>query len=177
MLGVLRASADSPDRLRLLDEFEEGLSVYESEFDTGHRVLDCILAENAALCREKSIALVVTADGALLEPLLAADICTIFGNALSNAVECEQTFPDISSRRIRVELTRINDFIRILVENHFEGQLNMKNGLPASTKKDTEKHGYGLKSIRYAVEKYGGVMNVQAEDGVFRLKILMPVDG
>jgi len=47
--------------------------------------------------------------------------------------------------------------------------------LPVTTKKDTFNHGYGLKSIRYAVQKYGGVVSVDQKDHWFELKILIPL--
>lgn len=176
MLGVLRAGVDAPERLRLLDEFEDGLSAYQTVYETGSAVLDCILSDYAARCLEKQITLVAAADGEALERLLqTADICTVFGNALENAVAYEETVPEVQSRRIRVEVAGVYDFLRILVENDFEGTLEMKGGLPRSTK-DGTLHGYGLKSVRCVVEKYGGAMNIQAGDGAFRLRILLPYE-
>ncbi len=60
-------------------------------------------------------------------------------------------------------------------ENYFEGKLNLKEGIPKTTKRDKNFHGYGLKSIQYAVQKYDGVVNVVQKDSWFELTILMPV--
>ena len=32
-----------------------------------------------------------------------------------------------------------------------------------------------MKSIRSIVEKYGGTLNIRAEDGVFRVTVLLPL--
>lgn len=46
--------------------------------------------------------------------------------------------------------------------------------MPATTKSDKKNHGFGLKSIRYSVEKYGGSVSVDMEKNWFELKILIP---
>lgn len=43
-----------------------------------------------------------------------------------------------------------------------------------TTKKNADYHGYGLKSIRYSVEKYNGYMNVTVRDTWFRLELILP---
>ena len=40
---------------------------------------------------------------------------------------------------------------------------------------DKEYHGYGLKSIRHAVQKYGGYINVHGEGHWFRLEMIIPL--
>ena len=35
-------------------------------------------------------------------------------------------------------------------------------------------HGYGMRSIRYVVEKYGGLMSFQTEDSIFHLNLCIP---
>ncbi len=53
--------------------------------------------------------------------------------------------------------------------------LQGEDGLPVSTKKDRRYHGYGLKTIRYTAEKYGGGIVCQAADNYFVLQILLPI--
>ena len=67
------------------------------------------------------------------------------------------------------------DLVLIRVENYFEGQLQFENGLPRSTKGDAAYHGFGIKSIRYSVRKYGGQMDISTRDNWFELKLLIPV--
>lgn len=43
-----------------------------------------------------------------------------------------------------------------------------------TTKKDKINHGYGLRSIEMAVEKYEGSFETRAEDGFFKLTIALP---
>ena len=43
-------------------------------------------------------------------------------------------------------------------------------------KADKGYHGFGLKSIRATAEKYGGILTIQAEDGIFLLRVTIPRD-
>ena len=63
----------------------------------------------------------------------------------------------------------------IQVENYFDGELQMHNGVPQSRKQDMRNHGFGIQSMKAIIRKYGGNMNIQTEDELFNLEILLPV--
>jgi sensor histidine kinase regulating citrate/malate metabolism len=107
-----------------------------------------------------------------MEPM---DISTLFGNALDNAIESVRKLPQEEKRLIHVAVARQKDFLRIRVENYYEGNLVFENGLPATTKEDKEYHGYGLKSIRSTVKKYGGSITIDTNENWFELRILIPL--
>ena len=44
-----------------------------------------------------------------------------------------------------------------------------------STKGDDNYHGFGMKSIQYVVEKYGGNLVVNLEEKIFSVDIIFPV--
>ena len=72
--------------------------------------------------------------------------------------------------------TRQKNFALLRFENCFEGELTFENGLPLTTKGDTDYHGYGLKSIRRTAQKYGGTVTVNTRKNWFELKILLPLE-
>ena len=51
---------------------------------------------------------------------------------------------------------------------------NYQGGAFITTKRDKEFHGYGLKSIRYTVNKYDGAVSIDTKENWFDLKILIP---
>ena len=63
----------------------------------------------------------------------------------------------------------------IHVENHFEGQQELRSGIPVTTKVDKDYHGYGMLSIRRIVEKYGGSFVISTEDQLFQIDIMLPI--
>ncbi|MDR1072573.1 MAG: ATP-binding protein [Treponema sp.] len=117
------------------------------------------------ICKKNAISLACVADGALLNFMDVMDICSIFGNALDNAIEGVLKMEDYEKRLIHMDLYSQHNFILIRCENYFENEITLENGF----------HGFGLKSIRYTTEKYGGSMTINTEDHWFILRILLPL--
>lgn len=64
----------------------------------------------------------------------------------------------------------------ICCENYSENPLVMAgSNLPTTTKSNKQYHGYGLKSIQAAAQKYGGTMTISSKDNWFILQVLIPV--
>jgi sensor histidine kinase regulating citrate/malate metabolism len=103
------------------------------------------------------------------------DICSIFGNALDNAIEYETMVADPSRRMIYLGLMQKKGFIYIEVRNYCEEPVKLKNGLPETTKSDTKQHGYGIKSIVYVVHKNNGSIHFENREDEFGMKILIPM--
>ena len=115
------------------------------------------------------------ADAHNLDFIDVMDVCAIFGNAIDNAIECEQKIRDPQMRLIKVNVYTQNRFLLIRVENYCENQVDFDSGLPVTTKADRQMHGYGVKSMKRAVEKYGGHLNLEQEDNWFRITALIPM--
>lgn len=173
-ITLLRAEPDYARRKEYLDEMEQEIRNYEAQNKTGNSVLDTVLTSKSLLCVEKEIQFTCVADGKLLAQMEAMDICTIFGNVLDNAIECEMNIAEKEKRMIHLVLFSRKDFIVIRVENYFEGRLDFKEGIPVTTKKDADYHGYGIKSIRYTAEKYGGSLSIRTHENWFEMDILIP---
>lgn len=103
------------------------------------------------------------------------DICSLFGNALDNAIECELKQPDKSKRMIHLSLSSQKQFLLLQVENFCPDMPVFRNGLPVTTKPDRENHGFGVKSIQSIARKYGGSTSFQVNNGWFVLKVLLPL--
>lgn len=174
-IAVLRSEQDPEKRNEFLNKMEEEIKQYELQNKTGNKVLDTVLTSKSLYCDKHGITLTSVADGNLLEFMDVMDICSIFGNALDNAIECELKIPDKEKRLIHVTVTQQKNFLMIRFENYFEGKLNVKEGRLATTKKEKQFHGYGIKSIRYTANKYEGAVDIDTKDHWFDLKILIPL--
>ncbi len=171
----LRGEADEEKRKEWLDRLEEELDENRLIEQTGNHVLDTMLAAKVFQARKNQIRITCVADGKLLDFMHVTDICTIFGNALDNAIESVVTLEDQTRRMIHVTLSRQKAFILINISNYVDHNMDLQNGeLPGTSKEDKENHGYGLKSIRQTVEKYHGSMTVQVKNHWFELRILIP---
>lgn len=174
-IEVLKTENQSEKSLEYLERMEQDIKSYEAQNKTGNPVLDTILSGKSLHCQDHGINLTVVADGGALAFMDVMDISTLFGNALDNAIEGVGRIPEKEKRLIHLTVAKQKDFLRIRVENYYEGSLTFEGGLPVTTKKDREYHGYGLKSIQETVKKYGGSLAIKAEGNWFELRILIPV--
>lgn len=174
-IAYLRAEQDPGRRSAFLDSMEDEIKAYEAQNKTGNSVLDTVLTGKSLYCSHHDIEFTCAADGALLSFIDVTDICTVFGNLLDNAIECEMRISDIKKRVVRLTVRGWKGFLSIQCENYCEETPVFRDGLPLTTKSEEGVHGYGLKSIRYSVEKYGGTMTVRNEDHWFTVKLMIPL--
>lgn len=154
-----------------LKEIEGIISIYDSSVKTGNKAVDVILTEKSLLCNKSEIKLTCVVDGKQFSFMTEADLYSLFGNILDNAIEA--VIPLEKDRRvICITAKRTRDFLTVNAHNYFDGKLTFADGLPMTTKKDKFYHGYGMKSIKMICEKYGGTLSISSEDGLFVLKIL-----
>lgn len=138
-------------------------------------MLDTILTSKSLYCQQHGITLTCVADGAALDFMDTMDLCSLFGNALDNAIESVEKLPDSEQRLIHLVVTRKKNFVWIRVENTYDGAFRADGTLPKTTKTDARYHGYGLKSIYDTAEKYGGTAEISTQEKRFTLKVLLPV--
>ena len=174
-IAVLRSEEDPKKREEFLNRMEEEIRQYEAQNKTGNKVLDTVLTTKSLYCNKHGITFTCVADGTLLDFMDVMDICSIFGNALDNAIECELKIADKEKRLIHVTVSQQKNFLILRFENYYEGSLKVKEGRFLTTKKEKEFHGYGIKSIRYTVNKYDGAVSIDTKENWFDLKILIPM--
>ena len=171
-LLLLQAQAGNGQEVqKSIQELQSQVREYENYHHTGNEFLDIIIRGKAKTAQEKQIdfnAAISFEDGDFVELL---DISTIFGNALDNAIEASERLPE-DHRLITVRANRVRDMLVIIVENNAISEHPISG---ETTKEDTFSHGFGLPNIRKAVERYGGQCSIKTENGMFILKILIPI--
>ena len=157
-----------------LDDLERSVSIYNSAVRTDNEALDLVLTDKRLHCTTHHIQFTCMAEGNKMNFMDAMDIYSLFGNIMDNAIECESALPP-ETRFIHLSVHGTNQLLLIHAENHFEGELELKNGLPSTTKVEKEYHGYGMKSIKNIVEKYSGTFTITTEDDLFQIDIMLPI--
>lgn len=173
-IAGLRAENDPQKRAQWIDQLETELELYQPERQTGNQVLDGVLDGKMPIIRNNHIHFTCVADGKLLAFMQITDICTIFGNALDNAIEHVLQVPDTEKRIIHLEISAKKQFVYAEIRNYCDREIKMKNGFPVTTKADPGNHGFGIKSIGYTVSRYGGTIQFDVKDQFFSLRILIP---
>ena len=155
------------------EESKNAVLSYECVVKTGNVALDTVLTEKNFYCLKRGVKLNCVVNGVSLSFMKEADVYTLFGNALSNAIECVEKFKDESKRVVYLDIMKYSAAVTIKIENYCDASPEFINGLPV-TGKDKSYHGYGMKSIKITVEKYGGAMECSFSDGMFTLDIVFP---
>ena len=175
-IAAIRAESDPDKRESYLEGLDEVIEMYESRHKTGNAVLDTVLSGKSMVCSQKGIEFLSYADASRLGVMDTMDICSVFGNALDNAIESVEKLDDPEKRQIKLYVYNQNQFILIRVENYFKGDLQFEDGRLKTTKKHAQFHGYGVKSIMQIAEKYGGNATVSTEEDLFKLILLIPAE-
>ncbi|MDO4490196.1 MAG: ATP-binding protein [Lachnospiraceae bacterium] len=174
-IAVLRRENNEEKRNQFLDEMESEIRVYEAQNKTGNSILDTVLTSKSLYCLKHQISITSVVDGSLLSFMDVMDICTIFGNALDNAIECELRIPQKEKRLIHLTVSAQKEFLILRFENYCEEELKLMNGIPQTSKQDNGYHGFGVRSIQQSAEKYGGTIRISQEKNWFCLLIMIPM--
>ena len=98
------------------------------------------------------------------------DLCSLFANALENALHaCQQMNPQ-SQRYILLKVYEKNTQLCIQIKNSYEQPVVFADDIPISR---SVNHGIGVQSMISVVEKYHGVYGFFADHGEFRFQASM----
>ena len=155
-LDLYGAASPDADRAEYLQELKNSIQIYDSSIQTGNKALDAVLMEKSLLFNRFSVDFSYIVDGACLSFMKNSDVFTLFGNALDNAFESLQAEKP-ENRAIVLKVNKHGKLVSICLENFCSRELQFEDGLPVSTKQNNGYHGFGMKSIRYVVQKYNQV--------------------
>lgn len=154
-----------------IKEIEDVITIYDCAVKTGNDVLDTILTEKSLQCEKLNISLTCIVDGPKLGFINEVDLYTLFGNAFDNAIEAVS---ELSEERRAISLTTktAGNLFSVCLRNFCRPGITLVDGLPPTTKQNKDYHGFGMKSIKSIVEKYGGTLSVVPDGDIFNLNLL-----
>ncbi len=139
-----------------------------------HPAANAILSRWAARAREKCIKTEIDANIPANLPMDEVALIVILANSFENAVEGCLKCPDGIKKYIDVKIAYsiINGIgkLHAVFENSCADNIVFENGFPKSQKTDG---GTGTKSIAYTAERYNGMSEFSAENGIFRTRVLI----
>lgn len=145
-----------------------------SEINTGNIVVDTLLNYKKSVMEKSDIKLNLRIEIPQKHRFNDADICVILGNCLDNSIEAVCKLDDVSKREVNVDLVYRKKGLLIRISNPFSGDIKKDtNGNLVTTKADKENHGMGLCSVKNAVSKYNGAMNISTDNSMFKVQILL----
>lgn len=157
-----------------LDELDTDLNTVDTVIKTGNPMTDAILNSKISLAKTRGITVRADAYIPVRLGIPELDLCCIIGNLLDNAIEASQALPE-DQRVIRVYMDMKGTQLYISVTNFTAGgKMKKTGGRFASTK--GRDHGLGLVRVDAIVERLGGYLSRNSEDGAFTTEILLPTD-
>ena len=163
-----------PEAEKLLSSLETDIDEFESTIYLDNEVLNIVLREKWGYCKKHRIRLSYTGDPNAFQSVPPVDLFALSGNVLDNAIEATMKLSDKSKRVISASIYHRNGMSTFRCDNFYEGELSIKQGRIQTSKTDTFSHGFGIRSIERIAKRYGGVVDIKAEKGIFVLKVSIP---
>lgn len=175
-VACIAETDDEEVRRGHLASIEEEISTWRTVRYTGDATLDVVLNQKRRATRQAGVEFQAT-PLALPEGFMpSVDVCSVFGNALDNALEACARMPQGSYSYVDVSLSRAGSYLAAVVKNPYAGEVRRSADGALLSSKRADAPGYGVASIRRSVERLGGTVQISCEDGEFRLALLVPCD-
>ena len=169
-LRTMLKRGETEDALAYVDASAEALAETKPRRWCENAVLDAMFAAYFATAEAEGIRLEASLDVPEKLDVSAAELSTVFANALENAIQAVRPLPE-ERRVIRCECIR-RPQLMFSVSNPYEGEVRFDDeGRPVAAKQG---HGFGTASIAAYCEKHGAFCDYAAEDGWFTLRMVQP---
>ncbi len=157
-------------------DIRQAVKQYESLPKTQNNALNIVLAEKLPEMETQRIEFRSNIYAEPLSMLSGTDVYAFFSNLLSNSIEYLKSNPT-EERYIALDIQRSGDMLKIRAENPLSGTVTVdrETGLPETTKRDKENHGFGVQSMRQVMQKYGGNLVFDTRGGRFTVIALLPI--
>lgn len=157
-----------------IDRLAATVTAADREEKIGHPILDYLIyekrrkaAEKDILVREELENLQFMFEG--MEAGVLADWCAILGNLWDNAIEgCTRTE---EQGWIDFTVKKAGNMVSLKIRNSCRPDVDTR--VLDTEKEEKRKHGIGMRSIRYTVDKYYGSIECNCRNGVFEASVVM----
>lgn len=140
--------------------------------DTGNNMVNAVLAER---WKQSDAEIEVSCFGTIpVETDISEyDLCTIFSNLFSNAVEACEKLKE-QKKEICIEIGQQEEYWCIMVSNPIEWCVDRAILGKSSSKEDKAHHGFGLSNVIHTVKKNKGKIEFEITERSFITRISLP---
>ncbi len=136
---------------------------------TGNNAVDSIVNIKGSLAQTYGIEFICKVNVITNIKADELELCRIIGNALDNAIEgCQRA--GVSHKHIWISLMEEREKLFIVITNTSD---KVDTSVLTSTKKEQGLHGIGINSIKSSVDRLGGLVSFDYDDGIFKLNIMV----
>ncbi len=176
----LRVCIEHDEKEKALDMLDnilvQGEPTKEAIVDTGNTLIDTLINYKCGVAKKYGINIGVDILVPEIIPKVeCGDLSIILGNLIDNAIEAANECTDNKKIDISIGIRR-GELVIDICNTYAKEPRTDKQGNFVSAKKDYENHGFGIKSVKKAVEKYDGNILFQIKEGAFETIIIIKID-
>ena len=168
--GYIEAG-ESERALKYIEELDYGVMNTDTLLKTGNVSADVILSAKISKAKARGISVSVKANLPDNLNITDVELSIVIGNLLDNAIEACTASTD-KEPFIRVYLIMKSNMLYFSMLNSSGDKLK-KDGSLFNSKKGGF-HGFGLRRAESIIEKHGGWIKYNSEDGAFSSEFLVP---
>lgn len=154
----------------MLNLIGQEIDTIETFVTTNSQTLSSLLNIKLDICNNNKINwnVEITSD---LSNISDVDISIIIGNLMDNAIEASQKVKN--KPFIDIKIFDSKEYVNIIIKNKIDNSVLFLNPNLFTTKKDKNRHGIGLMSVKKIVKKYNGMYKVYEEDKFLVVNIML----
>ncbi len=173
-IRVLVSEENTAGTIAYLDTLTQQVQTFASISDTGNLIIDSLINGKFQSCSSDGIEFKCNLQiprNLRFDPYI---LNIILGNLIDNALDavrkedCLEKYIDL-----KIQYTQRNLVIKL--KNTYNGKLKKQGDNFLTTKDNPQIHGLGLKSVRNAVEKVGGIFDLQYDARYFSAFVIFPL--
>lgn len=162
---------ETENALKFLLDFQNDLTSKEDRWWTGIQELDFML--NIKLRRMRTADIDFSCDLVIRKlPLPESDFIVVMGNLLDNAIEATEKCKE-KERKINLVIKDINQIFFMKLRNSCVKKAVIEKNKFITDKTEKQKHGLGLESVKYIIERYDGNISFSYDDKNFEVRIII----
>lgn len=170
LLHNLASKEETEKIIAYLQNAEHDLDSFTPTRYCENETINLLLSYFETAARQADVILSIEAQVPEGLPISDTELCSLFSNSLENAIAAASA---VSEKRIvSVRLSVYKGKLLLSIENPYVGDIVFQNGFPQANR---ERHGYGTRNISTIAEMHGGQALFSADDGVFSLKVMIPL--
>jgi sensor histidine kinase YesM len=156
---------------RYYEKINDKIESFKSQVTVYNGIADAIINQYYSIATSKGIDMKVSGRFPVDCDIDTYDLCTIFSNILSNAVEAAER---AAEKIIKLECKYSdNKELFIFLNNTYKDIGIIESKKIRTRKNNSEYHGFGMENIEDSVKKYKGSYYYEIEDNEFKVTILL----
>lgn len=173
LLNIKDLSYDNENQkiIEYIDSIYEGYEIKKLRQYSNNKLLNLIISRYDQMCYENNIIFNIDIRNVDFSRFNDCDLTGLFGNLLDNSLEAAK-----NSLKKQIDLVvdkRNEKYIIIELVNTSDNKPQKKGNVYISNKKNSNLHGFGLKSISRIIKRYDGYLNCEYNDELKTFKIVV----